>query len=521
MDTPNFDHEKILILDFGSQFTQLIARRIRELGVLSEIVQCSVAYDRALLNNVRGIIFSGGPASVDDPGAPAFDGSWFDADIPQLGICYGMQLMAKHYNGVLGSGARREYGKAHIIIDQAQGFFETAQKDAQHTVWMSHGDHVESAPAGFTVLAHSASVPVAAMMHVKRRQYALQFHPEVVHSEHGTEYLRNFLFAICGCAGSWRPSNFIEETVVAIRAQVRAGDQVVCGLSGGVDSAVAAVLVHRALGHHLHCILVDNGLLRQNEASQIIDNLGRHGFGIDIKVVDAKDEFLSALRNITDPEEKRKTIGRVFIEVFEREALALSSVSHLVQGTLYPDVIESVAAFGPSTTIKSHHNVGGLPERMSLSLIEPFRFLFKDEVRRIGRELGMPDEILYRQPFPGPGLAVRILGPVTSEDLEILRHADAIFKDEIVRHDWYRKLWQSFAVLLPIRSVGVMGDGRTYEKTIALRAVHSDDGMTADWAYLPRELLDAASSRIINEVLGVNRVVFDISSKPPATIEWE
>jgi len=512
---------RVLILDFGSQYTQLIARRIRELGVFSEIVPCTAQAGEVSLDGVEGIILSGGPASVLDSSAPAFDFSWFDNTLPKLGICYGMQLVAKHFGGSVESGQSREYGYAELEVREPNLLFDGHMVGAKFKVWMSHGDHVATLPAGFDLLASSEGAPISAMGDMSRNVYGLQFHPEVVHTEAGTELLSNFLFKICKTRADWKPKSFIEESLEEIQKSVGPENHVICGLSGGVDSAVAAVLVHRALGERLHCILVDNGLMRHEEASQIERRLGKQGYGLNLTVVDAQELFLEALDGVFDPEQKRKIIGRVFIEVFEREAKKCKNATHLVQGTLYPDVIESLSAFGPSTTIKSHHNVGGLPDKMNLKLLEPFRLLFKDEVRRIGRELGMPEEVILRQPFPGPGLAVRILGPVSKNGLSILRQADHIFKEEIVRAGLYQELWQSFAVLLPIRSVGVMGDGRTYEETIALRAVYSDDGMTADWAYLPHELLKRASNRIINSVKGVNRVVLDISSKPPATIEWE
>jgi len=512
---------KVLIIDFGSQYTQLIARRIREFGVFSEIVPCIANPSEVSLQGVEAIVLSGGPASVLDDAAPAFDFAWFENPLPKLGICYGMQLVAKQYGGTVESGTSREYGHAELELSKPNQLFDGHMAGAKFKVWMSHGDHIATLPQGFELLASSEGAPISAMGDPERKVYGLQFHPEVVHTEAGKELLSNFLFKVCNFTADWKPKSFIEESLENIRSQVGDSDHVICGLSGGVDSAVAAVLVHRAIGKRLHCILVDNGLMRYQEAEQIEKRLGKEGYGLDLTVVNAQDQFLDQLEGVTDPEQKRKIIGRVFIEVFEKEAKRFENATHLVQGTLYPDVIESISAFGPSTTIKSHHNVGGLPEKMNLKLLEPFRLLFKDEVRRIGRELGMPEEVIQRQPFPGPGLAVRIVGPITREGLEILRQADHIFKEEIVRAELYQEIWQSFAVLLPIRSVGVMGDGRTYEETIVLRAVYSDDGMTADWAYLPHNLLKRVSNRIINNVKGVNRVVLDISSKPPATIEWE
>jgi GMP synthase (glutamine-hydrolysing) len=514
-------HEKILILDFGSQYTQLIGRRVRELGVFSEIRPCTEDFSAELLKGCVAVILSGGPASVLDHTAQKFDSRWLECRLPILGICYGMQLLAKHFGGSLESGSKREYGRADIVIQQSSELFPSLSAGSKAMVWMSHGDHVEQLPPGFELLASSETASVAAMGDTHRQIFGLQFHPEVVHTEIGKELLKAFVFEIAKAKGDWKPANFIEESIVEIQKRVGPTGNVICGMSGGVDSAVAAVLVHKAIGDRQHCILVDNGLMRHEEAAQIEQRLGKSGYGLNLTVIDARDRFLTALAGVSDPEQKRKIIGRVFIEVFEEEATRVTDAHFLVQGTLYPDVIESVSAFGPSHTIKSHHNVGGLPERMNLKLLEPFRLLFKDEVRRIGSELGMPLEIIKRQPFPGPGLAVRMLGDVTEAGLTMLRQADHIFKQEIVKADYYDKLWQSFAVLLPVRSVGVMGDGRTYEQTIALRAVHSDDGMTADWAYLPHDLLKRVSNRIINEVKGVNRVVLDISSKPPATIEWE
>lgn len=510
--------KKVLVLDFGSQYTQLIARRLRELGVYSEVKPCDTSFDP---EGIQALILSGGPASVSDEDAPDFDDRWFSVGCPILGICYGLHLIVNHFGGALGQGVSREYGPADIEVVDNSMLFDSFSTGDLSTVWMSHGDHAESLPSGFTILAKSEGAPIAALGCAERRVFGLQFHPEVVHSVRGTELLGNFLFKVCGLEPSWTPACMIESSSAAIRAMVGAGDQVICGLSGGVDSSVAAVLVNRVLGDRLHCIFVDNGLVRHNEAQRVYEMLGPDGLGLNLHMVDAKHKFLSQLEGVTDPEQKRKIIGRVFIEVFEEEAEKIPNVTHLVQGTLYPDVIESVSHRGPSATIKTHHNVGGLPERMKLKLIEPLRELFKDEVRKIGRELGMPDEVIDRQPFPGPGLAVRILGEITEEKLAKLRKADVIFLEEIKAAGYYKKLWQSFCVLLPIKSVGVMGDGRTYEEVIALRAVHSQDGMTADWSYLPEDLLRKTSTRIINNVKGVNRVVLDISSKPPSTIEWE
>lgn len=513
-------HKGILILDFGSQFTQLIARRIRELSVYSEIKPCTVSPKEVTLGNYSGIILSGGPASVRDADAPPFHNEWLETGLPLLGICYGMQLVADRCGGKLEAGTNREYGHATIEIVKPTGVFQGFSSGEKSSVWMSHGDHVDALPPGFELLAKSSGAPIAAMGNLQKKIFCVQFHPEVVHSQRGKEILSNFL-TVAGSIRDWSGANFIEETVSQIRSQVDPTAQVICGLSGGVDSTVAAALVHRAVGDKLTCIFVDNGLLRKDEAEKVMSMLGKSGIGLKIILVNARERFLSALKDVTDPEVKRKRIGHTFIEVFDEEAHKISGVTHLVQGTLYPDVIESYSVRGPSATIKTHHNVGGLPETMKLKLIEPLRELFKDEVRLIGKDLGVPTEILQRQPFPGPGLAVRILGEITEERLEILRLADAIFVDEIKVAGLYTSLWQSFAVLLSVQSVGVMGDYRTYEQAIALRAVTSDDGMTADWAYLPQELLRKVSNRIINEVKGVNRVVLDISSKPPATIEWE
>lgn len=513
--------EWILVLDFGSQYTQLIARRIRELGVYSEIRPCTSNLKDTDLSDLRGVILSGGPSSVTDTDAPAFDPAWFNTGLPTLGVCYGMQLMAHHLGGALGSGANREYGHSVLTLHSASELFHGFENSSTTSVWMSHGDHVEKLPQGFELVASGQGCPIAAMADAKRRFYAIQFHPEVVHTPRGKELIGNFVHRICGCGNQWTPANFLEETVSRVRSQVDEKANVICGLSGGVDSSVAAVVVHKAIGERLHCIFVDNGLLRKGESQEVVERLGPQGLGLHVNLVNAADEFLSELKGVTDPEQKRKIIGRVFIEVFDREAKKIQNVTHLVQGTLYPDVIESVSVRGPSATIKTHHNVGGLPERMKLKLIEPFRELFKDEVRLLGKGLGLSDAVVYRQPFPGPGLAVRILGEITAERIRMLQEADAVFQEEVASENLTRGLWQSFAVLLPVRSVGVMGDGRTYEETIALRAVHSEDGMTADWAYLPQDLLRRTSNRIINEVKGINRVVLDISSKPPATIEWE
>ena len=509
----------ILILDFGSQYTQLIARRVRELNVYSEVRPCTSDPKTIDLSGVKGIVLSGGPASVTEADAPDFNAQWLSTGLPTLGICYGMQLMAHHFGGALGRGAAREYGPSTITVERAEGLFAKWKKGDALSVWMSHGDHVERLPEGFVGVASSPGAPIAAMQHTSKPFVALQFHPEVVHTPQGKELIKSFVHGIAGCKPDWTPGNFIEQSVKRISDEVGPTAQALCALSGGVDSTVAAVLVSRALGKRLHCFFVDNGLLRKGEAEQVMKRL--KGLDLNVELVDAGARFLRELTGVTEPERKRKIIGRVFIEVFEEQAKRLQGVTHLVQGTLYPDVIESVSVRGPSATIKTHHNVGGLPERLNFKLIEPFRELFKDEVRALGRELEMPTEILQRQPFPGPGLAVRVLGEVTPERVKTLQEADSIFLEEVRAEGLYVGLWQSFAVLLPVRSVGVMGDGRTYDETVALRAVYSEDGMTADWAFLPEALLRRVSNRIVNEVKGVNRVVLDISSKPPATIEWE
>lgn len=509
----------VLVLDFGSQYTQLIARRVRELGTYSEIKPCTISPSGIDLGDYEAIILSGGPASVTSSDAPPFDTAWFNCGLPMLGVCYGMQLMAHCMGGALGRGESREYGHALLEIGSNADLFSGFSKGESIHVWMSHGDHVAKMPEGFSLLAKSSGSPCAAIGNPAKRMYAVQFHPEVVHTPRGKEILSNFLFGIAGVSKDWNAGSFIEQTVKAIRSLVPENNNVICAISGGVDSSVASILVHRAIGDRLHCVFVDNGVLRKQEAEKVEKSLG--SLGLKIECVDASARFLSALKGVTDPEKKRKIIGHTFIEVFDESARKIPNVTHLVQGTLYPDVIESVSVRGPSATIKSHHNVGGLPERMKLALIEPLRELFKDEVRRVGRELGISEDILQRQPFPGPGLAVRILGEVNEENIAILQEADAIFLEEVRAEGLYNSLWQSFAVLLPVQSVGVMGDDRTYERAIALRAVISEDGMTADWAYLPEDLLRRVSNRIINEVKGVNRVVLDVSSKPPSTIEWE
>ena len=512
-------HEAILIVDYGSQYTQLIARRIREQHVFCRIVPAQKLTPALIYaERPKGVILSGGPNSVYQPNAPLPPREVFQTTIPTLGICYGMQAMSHILGGKVERAGKREYGKAPIRVVDSEGLFAGVKPES--VSWMSHGDSVTRLPSGFAVLANSDNTPSAAIADPKRKLYGLQFHPEVAHTEEGNKILKNFLFTVCKCRGEWNMASFIEETVQRIRAQV-GKDHVVLGLSGGVDSSVAAVLIHKAIGDQLTCIFVDNGLLRAKEREQIEEVFGRH-LRIKIDYVDARKRFLKELKGVTDPEKKRKIIGKEFIKVFEDETKKLRKVTFLAQGTLYPDVIESVSAWGgPSVTIKTHHNVGGLPKKMRLKLLEPLRDLFKDEVRELGKLLGLPDELVWRQPFPGPGLAVRVLGDITEERLRIVREADSIVIEEIRKAQLYGKLWQAFAVLLPVYTVGVMGDERTYEHVIAVRAVTSQDAMTADWAKLPPEVLERISSRIINEVRGVNRVVYDISSKPPATIEWE
>ncbi|HSH45921.1 MAG TPA: glutamine-hydrolyzing GMP synthase [Longimicrobiales bacterium] len=510
---------RILILDYGSQFTQLIARRIREERVYCEIHPPTLTVDEIRDWNPRGVILSGGPASVYDEEIPDLDPALLDLGVPVFGICYGMQLLAK-LEGAPVEGGKREYGRADMEILEEDELFAGFGTGEQVTAWMSHGDHVTSPPAGYDVLATTPSLPVAAFRNAERRTYGVQFHPEVAHTPRGDEIIANFVFRICGCEPTWTAGSFIDDEVERIRAQV-GGEQVICGLSGGVDSSVAAALVHRAVGDQLTCIFVDTGLLRKAEREKVERTFRQH-MGIRLEVVDAADEFLGYLENVVDPEEKRKIIGERFIRVFERAADDFGQGARfLVQGTLYPDVIESQSVRGPSAVIKSHHNVGGLPEDLKFDLVEPLRELFKDEVRNVGRELGLPEELVARHPFPGPGLAVRVLGEITTDRLAILREADAIFLEEIRAADLYDDIWQAFAVLLPVRSVGVMGDFRTYDNVVALRAVTSRDGMTADWFAFPPDVLARCSNRIINEVTGVNRVCYDISSKPPATIEWE
>ena len=510
-------HDTILILDFGSQYTQLIARRLRELSVFCEIVPYSVPLESLRREQIRGVILSGGPESVYGEDAPHCDDELFDLEIPKLGVCYGMQLMAKQLGGDVRPADHREYGHASVSCLDNSLLFDGI--DGQLRVWASHGDRIESLPEGFHLTASSDAAPVAAFENSRSANYGVQFHPEVVHTEHGKTILSNFAYQICGVRGDWSMQSYVEKAVAHIRQTV-GDDRVVCGISGGVDSSVAAMLVHRAVGSQLTCIFVDNGLLRKNEAVHVMERF-RDKLAIRVVAVDASERFLNKLKNVTDPELKRKIIGEEFIEVFSEEAAKIDGARFLAQGTLYPDVIESVSVKGPSHVIKSHHNVGGLPEHLQFELIEPLRELFKDEVRVLGKELGLDDVLLKRQPFPGPGLAIRILGEINSDGLELLREADDILVSEIKEADLYDSVWQSFVVLLPIRTVGVMGDARTYENVVAIRAVESLDGMTADWARLPANFLEKVSNRIIGEVRGVNRVVYDISSKPPSTIEWE
>ncbi|NIA08352.1 MAG: glutamine-hydrolyzing GMP synthase [Nitrospiraceae bacterium] len=511
--------QKILVLDFGSQTTQLIARRVREARVYCEIYPYNIPIDKIEQMGPKGIILSGGPASVYDKDAPTVSPLIFELGIPILGICYGMQLITYLFKGKVERSQRREYGPARLLIDDLDGLFHgLASGPSTHRVWMSHGDKINALPKDFIGMAHSESSPVAAIRHKTLPIFAVQFHPEVVHTEIGRDVLSNFLFQICGCTPSWDMSSFVEKATSDIQARV-GSDRIIGAISGGVDSTVTAILVNKAVGHQLTSIFVNNGLLRKGEAETVLAFLKQ--FHLNVRYVNAGERFLKGLSGVKDPEKKRKIIGESFIRVFEKEARHIGGVKFLAQGTLYPDVIESTSFRGPSARIKSHHNVGGLPEVMQLKLIEPLRELFKDEVRKVGKELGMPEELIFRQPFPGPGLAIRVLGEVTPERLEVLREADAIVLEEMKASGWYRKVWQSFAVLLPIKTVGVMGDERSYDNVVAIRVVDSLDAMTADWTRLPPDLLARLSNRIINEVVGVNRVCYDISSKPPATIEWE
>ncbi len=512
--------ETVLILDFGSQYTQLIARRVREQRVYCEIQPCNVAFEKIVAMKPRAVILSGGPASVYGEGAPQVDTRVFELGVPVLGICYGVQLMAHLLGGKVEGASEREYGAAKVKITKPTGILHRFTEGETIDVWMSHGDRIAAMPEGFVTLGLSDNTPFCAVADDKRRIYGVQFHPEVAHTPQGAQIIAAFLFDVAKLEPTWTPGAFSEEAIAKVDATVGPTEHAICGLSGGVDSSVAAIICHRALGDRLTCIFVDNGVLRKGEFEQVSATF-RETFKMKLVTVDARDRFLSALAGVSDPEQKRKIIGRVFIEVFEDEAKHVQNARYLVQGTLYPDVIESVSFKGPSAVIKSHHNVGGLPERMNLKLIEPLREMFKDEVRAAGEALGIPHDLLWRHPFPGPGLAIRCLGEVTEKRLAVLRAADAIVTEEIRAAGLYESIWQAFCVLLPVRSVGVMGDERTYEETCAVRAVRSVDGMTADWFHMPHDVLARISNRVINEVRGINRVVYDISSKPPATIEWE
>lgn len=510
--------EWILILDYGSQFTQLIARRLRELNIYCEIHPFNVDLDTVREPHPGGIILSGGPKSVNDKDAPALQTEILSWDVPILGICYGLQLLAHtEIPGSVEKAEKREYGRANLLIDNQEDLLKDIPNES--VVWMSHGDHIHELPESYEIIGHTSNAKVAAVRHKEDHVYGVQFHPEVAHTDHGKQLLQNFAYNICDLKGDWTSESFIDEQIKSIREKV--GDnKVLCGLSGGVDSTVVATLIHKAIGDQLECVFVDNGLLRKNEFESVM-HLYTRDLHLPVRGVDASELFLSRLEGVSDPEEKRKIIGNTFIDVFDKEIGNDSDFKYLAQGTLYPDVIESVSFKGPSATIKSHHNVGGLPEKMKLDLIEPVRELFKDEVRNVGRALGIPDHFIERHPFPGPGLGIRVLGDLSKERLSLLREADYIFVEELKKQDLYHEVWQALAVLLPVQSVGVMGDERTYEFTCALRAVTSLDGMTADWAHLPYEFLAHVSNRIINEIKGINRVVYDISSKPPATIEWE
>ncbi|MFH1578252.1 MAG: glutamine-hydrolyzing GMP synthase [Candidatus Omnitrophota bacterium] len=510
--------EWVAILDFGSQYTQLIARRVRELKVYCEILPYKTSLKKLLKDKPKAIILSGGPATVTKAGGPMIPREVFDLGIPILGICYGMQLMVKVLGGRVESVLRREYGGADLIIDKRDDLFNCVKR--RLGVWMSHGDRVIKLPPGFIRLAHTFNCPAAVIRNKAKRLWGVQFHPEVVHTDQGRRILDNFLKRISGCEGKWTMKSFIRDSIEQIKARVKK-ERVLCALSGGVDSTVLAALLHKAIGRQLTCVFVDNGLLRKDEAKTIVQRF-RHDHSINLIHINAGESFLKKLKRVSDPEQKRRIIGKEFINIFERQVKKIGKVRFLAQGTLYPDVIESISPWGgPSAVIKTHHNVGGLPKRMRFELIEPFRFLFKDEVRLVGKELGLNPQAISRHPFPGPGLAVRIIGEVTKERLGILREADKRIQDEIKKSGFYKKIWQSFAVLLPVRTVGIMGDQRTYENVVAIRAVTSLDGMTADWAKLPHSLIERISRRVINEVKGVNRVVYDVSSKPPATIEWE
>jgi GMP synthase (glutamine-hydrolysing) len=510
-------HETIIILDFGSQYSQLIARKIRETNVFSEILPFNVSLDILKNEKVKGVILSGGPSSIYEKNAPKISKDILDMDIPILGICYGLQLLVHLNNGKVNPADKKEYGQAQLQINSKSQIFEGIPDNS--IVWMSHGDKVDEIPIEFETIAQTSNSPFAAVHHKTKSIWGIQFHPEVTHTTHGKKILENFCFNICQCKGDWSSLSFIDESIKSIKQSI-GNEKVICGLSGGVDSSVTAVLLHKAIGAQLHCIFVDTGLLRLNEA-ELVEKVFKKYFHISLTVVDKSKLFLDKLKNITDPEKKRKIIGNLFIEVFEEESKKLGDFKYLAQGTLYPDVIESISFKGPSATIKSHHNVGGLPEKMNFELLEPLRELFKDEVRNVGREIDMPEEIIERHPFPGPGLAVRILGNITDERIEVLQKADDIYISELRKNNQYDKIWQAFAVLLPVQTVGVMGDERTYENALVLRAVTSTDGMTANWYPMPYDLLGHISNRIMNEVNGINRVVYDTSSKPPATIEWE
>lgn len=514
----NPNDEWILILDFGSQYTQLIARRVREQNVYCEIHPFNADPNTFGSNPPKGVILSGGPKSVYDEDAPVLNLDYLDLDVPVLGVCYGLQSLAHAIKpGCVEKAEKREFGRAKLLIDDDSDLLKNLKEES--TVWMSHGDHIHELPHPYKVIAHTSNAPVAVVRHLEKDFFGVQFHPEVVHTEEGKQIIHNFVIDICGCEATWTAASFIETEIEAIRKQV-GDDHVLCALSGGVDSTVVATLIHRAIGDQLQCIFVDNGLLRKDEFNQVLDTYNKH-LELPVKGIDASKQFIDELSGVSDPEEKRKIIGNTFIEVFDQSIVDETKFKFLAQGTLYPDVIESISFKGPSATIKSHHNVGGLPEKMDLSLIEPVRELFKDEVRNVGRELGIPESFIGRHPFPGPGLGIRILGAITQERLDLLKEADQIFIQSLRDNNLYDEVWQALAVLLPVQSVGVMGDERTYEFTIALRAVTSRDGMTADWAHLPYDFLAEVSNRIINEVRGINRVVYDISSKPPATIEWE
>jgi len=510
-------HEMIIILDFGSQYSQLIARKIREINVFSEIHPFNISLDILKKEKIKGVILSGGPSSIYEENAPKISKDILDMEVPILGICYGLQLLMHLNNGKVNPADKKEYGQAQLQINSRSKIFEGIPDNS--TVWMSHGDKVDEIPAEFETIAHTINSPFAAVHHKTKPIWGIQFHPEVTHTIHGKKILENFCFNICQCKGDWSSLSFIDESIKSIKQTV-GNQKVICGLSGGVDSSVTAVLLHKAIGAQLHCIFVDTGLLRLNE-TELVEKVFKKYFHISLTVVNKSELFLNKLKNINDPEKKRKIIGNLFIKVFEEESKKLGEYKYLAQGTLYPDVIESISFKGPSAMIKSHHNVGGLPEKMNFELLEPLRELFKDEVRNVGREMNMPEDIIGRHPFPGPGLAVRILGDITEEKIEILQKADDIYISELKKNNQYDKIWQAFAVLLPVQTVGVMGDERTYENALVLRAVTSTDGMTANWYPMPYNLLGHISNRIMNEVAGINRVVYDTSSKPPATIEWE